>query len=103
MTLVKVLAKYYVDAPSWVEAETLVEQGQVSPDTIESEPGTNTARDIIAFGLSKQIGDEHRKIFFDDDPMHTYEEKKEELAEKTLIWLRTILHEILESNEEHWS
>ena len=103
MTLIKVTAKYYVEAPSWEEAETLVEQGQVQPDTIESDAGTREAKDIITFGLSKLICNDHRKIFFDTDPIEPYEEKKAELEEKILIRLRTLVNEVLSSNEEQWS
>ena len=98
----KVLAKHYVNAPSWFEAEKLVEQNLTKPDSIESEPADKTARDMIIYGISTKIYEKHNKIFFNPNIDKTYEEKLELLKSNTSIWLENILEEIIKNNDQGW-
>lgn len=99
----KVITKSYVEAPSWEEAERRVEQMLVQPDEIESEPASRAPRDLVMFGLSSKIFDEHNKIFFTNEEIDSsYEYKMHKLRKETMIWLEAILEDIIRSNEEDW-
>lgn len=98
----KVRATYYVEAPSWTEAEQRVEQKLIDTDQIDSEPADKTARDMVMYGISTKIYNEHNQIFFDPNLDKTYEEKLEILKTKTGIWLENLLEEIVKSNEQSW-
>jgi len=99
----KVKAEYKVSASSFEEAELLVEQGQALADEITSEPATKESKDVVSYGLSKKVSNEHSKLFFDLEDPNQYQDKKEELIEHTIIWIRTLLEEILAENEARWS
>lgn len=96
----KIKATHYVDAPSWVEAEKQVEQGLSDADRIESEPLSKAPADIIKFGISSKIYEQHTKIYFDgpDD----YEENMNRLRNSVRLWILNITEEIIRSNEQEW-
>ena len=98
----KVKGIYFVEAPSWFEAEQRVEQKLVEADQIESEPADKTARDMIIYGISTKIYEEHNRIFFDPNIDKSYEEKLERLRQQTTIWVENILEEIIKNNEQGW-
>lgn len=98
----KIKATYYVEAPSWSEAENRVEQQLVTADQIDSEPADKTARDMIIYGISTKIYEKHNKIFFNPNMDKTYEEKLKSLRSNTSIWLENILEEIIKNNEQGW-
>ena len=98
----KVVAIHYVDAPNWIEAENRVEQRLNDPDRIESEPAGKKPRDMVIFGISSKIHDDHNKMFFEDEMDKSYNQKIEELKTRTVIWLEGIVDEIIKSNEQDW-
>jgi len=98
----KVKTVHFVEAPNWDIAETLVEQGKTEIDQITSEAASEKSRDIIAYGIAKKIFAEHNKIFFDDLDLNSYEIRLEDLQNETREWLRTILEEVIQSNELTW-
>jgi len=98
----KVTAKHYVEASCWEEAERRVEQGLVEPDQIDSEPANRSPKDIATFAISSKIHKEHRTIFFEDELHDTYDHKLFLLRKETLIWLESMLDEIINTNEQDW-
>ena len=101
---IKVISTHYVDdCPDWVEAERRVEQGLITPDQITSEPASRNPSDIILFGISKRVSAEHSKIFFGTDDTEQYEKQKKEFIKQQLVFLESLLNEVLTSNEASWS
>jgi len=99
---IKVNATYYVEAPTWIEAEQLVEQNLSTPDTIESEPAGSDPRDMVAFAIANKIYSKHNKIFFETDHIETYEQKLEKLKAELGIWIDSIVEDVIKTNEEEW-
>ena len=98
----KVIATYYVDANTWIEAENQVEQKLAEADQIESEPSSKNPRDMIGYALATKIYDRHNKIFFERSILDNYDDDLEALKKETLHWLENILDEVISTNESSW-
>lgn len=100
---IKVKATHYVEAPSWREAEYKVEQGDSTPEEIESEPSSKAPLDLLHYAIAAKLEEEHRKIFFDCADKEDYEANMDKLREEMHIWLTNGLEHIIKSNEYLWS
>ncbi len=98
----KVTAVYYVEAANWESAEQAVEQKLVDADRIESEPAGRAPSDMVKYAVASRIYDTHNKIFFEQELSETYDTKILKLREETLIWIESILEEVIKTNEQEW-
>lgn len=104
MPSIKVTATYYVNNVSDpMEAESMVELGQVDADRIESEPASQSPKNWVAVAIASKFTEKQRQAFFDNSLASNYSEERKKLKEDIHNWLDNILEEVMESNESNWS